>query len=261
MKQEIYILTHKTIDYDLDLSKYKPIYCGAALSDNKDIDIIRDDKGEDNISAKNDYYLETTGIYWIWKHSDADIKGQMQIRRFLSVNPEFISNILNKYDIITANPINFGPRMPIQFQYEVFHNVNDIKGIRQVLAESFPEYVKSYDKYIAESSILYYSNCFIASKKIYDDLCNFAFSVLKIFENKYKYYDYNIRLEHAKETVKLYSEFKTKSYQHTDVGQIQYQMRICGALFERLVTLYIFHNQLKVYNCGEYITMENNMKI
>lgn len=258
MKQEIYILTHKEIDNkNIDLSNYIPIQVGAALSD-KDICEIKDNTNN-NISYKNKYYLETTGIYWIWKNSDADIKGQMQFRRFLSVNPNFIQAILNDYDIITANPVKL--EIPIQFHYEICHDIDDILGIRDILVGYYKDYVYSYDKYIAKGNILYYSNSFITKKETYDNLCEFCFSVLDKFEEKFKYYDDNILTEHAKNVLLKWATEKNKKYNHSDIGQVEYQKRVCAYLFERLVTLYIFHNKLNVYSCGEYIKMENKMPI
>lgn len=262
MKQEIYILTHKKINYGLDLSKYIPIQCGAQLS-TEDIYKTKDNIGK-NISNLNKLYLETTGIYWIWQNSNADIKGNMQFRRFLSVNPEFIPKILEEYDIIFAKPLSLS--IGVQFHYEICHNIDDIINIRNILVEYFPKYISSYDLYINRGKILYYSNSFIAKKEIYDGLCEFVFSVLKIFCDKYNYYDDKILTDHAKESLTKWSNEKERIRlqninSHTDIDKIEYQKRICGYLFERLVTLYVFHNKLNVYECGEYIRMENNIKI
>ena len=242
----LYILAY---DKEVDLSEndMNVLYCGKT------------DNTGDNISNKNPYFVETTGIYWIWKNSDADIKGQMQFRRFLSINPNFISIILNDYDIITASPCKLD--IPVQFHYEIYHNIDDILDIKEILSKYYKEYLPSYDRYIKDGNILYYSNSFICTKKIYDDLCSFCFSVLEIFENKNKYYDDKILTEHCKETLNKWIEEKRKNYSHNDVDMINYQKRIFGYLFERLVILYIFHNGLKVYDCGEYIKMEENMKI
>ena len=46
-----------------------------------------DDSGI-NISAKNKYYSELTGIYWIYKNQKAEIYGTCHYRRFFTCYPE-----------------------------------------------------------------------------------------------------------------------------------------------------------------------------
>ena len=84
MKQkiEIFICTHKNYKF-YSTKIFKPLLCGAFK--NKDIGIEKDNIGN-NISVKNDNYSELTGLYWIWKNSDADIKGLFHYRRYLKLN-------------------------------------------------------------------------------------------------------------------------------------------------------------------------------
>ena len=256
MSTEIYILIHKPLEYEMDLSRYIPIHVGAALTDKK-FAVIRDNI-RDNISWKNPCYLETTGIYWIWKNSTADIKGQMQYRRFLSVNPDFCERILKNYDIITANPSEL--KMTVETQYEISHDIDDLLAVKDILMAKYPEYVDSYNEYISQGNILYYSNSFVTTKERYNDLCSFCFDVLDTLCAIKNYDDYQVRIEHAKETMKKHPEHKLNySPSHPDLSGVEYQTRICGYLFERLFTLYVLHNKLNVYKCGEYIKLEDNM--
>jgi len=263
MKQEIYILTHKKLDYDIDLNGYTPIQVGAHFSDQKIYDTA-DNDGEDNISYKNKYYLETTGIYWIWKNSDADIKGQMQFRRFLAVNPNFVGKILENYDIITASPIRMN--VNIEAQYENVHNLNDLLIVENIINVLYPDYSESYVKYIRNNPVIYYSNSFICKKETYSIICNFIFSILKMHELITKIHNDTIRHKYAED---IFNNNKylhsNESNGHTEISKIEYQERISAYLFERLFTLFIFHNMekygLKVYECGNYIKMEENMKL
>ena len=69
---------------------------------------LKDNTG-DNISHQNYFYIENTGLYWIWKNvKDAKYKGQMQYRRPLEgVNDTMdFEDIFSKYKVITCKPFN-----------------------------------------------------------------------------------------------------------------------------------------------------------
>lgn len=63
MNIKIGIAAHKVYRMPSEKS-YLPIQVGAHGKD--DIGYTRDDIG-DNISEKNPYYCELTGLYWMWK--------------------------------------------------------------------------------------------------------------------------------------------------------------------------------------------------
>ena len=84
MKTEVYVLTHKKINENYKCPPYVPLLNGSIFSDD-DFGYLRDDVG-DNISELNIYYAELTGQYWAWKHSDADIIGFCQYRRWFVRN-------------------------------------------------------------------------------------------------------------------------------------------------------------------------------
>lgn len=240
---EIYILANDKSNI-LDES-LKVLYCG------------KNDNTGDNISNKNEYFVETTGIYWIWKNTSSEYVGNMQYRRFLSINPRYVENVLTNKDIILANPIVFPYSLQTQYMYK--HNINDLLVIKNIIKEKFPDYLKSYEQYIENGNVLFYSNSFITKREIYDDLCNFCFTILFEFEKIFNLSNKEDRLRHAAEALNSYIEQKEVS--HSGEDMVLYQSRFCGYLFERLLTLYVFHNKLNVYLCGDYIKLEDNMKI
>jgi len=65
---------------------YQPIMAGNALSSGN-ITITGDNTG-DNISAKNHYYSELTGIYWVWKNTIQDVTGTCHYRRYFTAQRE-----------------------------------------------------------------------------------------------------------------------------------------------------------------------------
>jgi hypothetical protein len=58
-----------------------------------------------------------------------------------------------------------------------------------------------YDKYIKNGNYLYYSNSFICKKEIYDDLCNFCFSILNKFVEENNFKDYDTLYNHVKQCI------------------------------------------------------------
>ena len=65
---------------------YQPVMAGNARHEQKSA-ITGDDSGE-NISIKNPYYSELTGIYWAWKNTKQDVTGSCHYRRFFTAQPE-----------------------------------------------------------------------------------------------------------------------------------------------------------------------------
>ena len=81
MDTTIYIAAHKEFNVITD-GAYAPLFCGAEGKESC-FGYQRDDKGE-NISKDNGRFCEITGLYWMWKHSEADIVGLAHYRRYLS---------------------------------------------------------------------------------------------------------------------------------------------------------------------------------
>ena len=63
MKIRIYVMTHKKFEMPQS-PLFRPLHVGRACGEN--LGYPGDDTGE-NISDKNCYYSELTGLYWVWK--------------------------------------------------------------------------------------------------------------------------------------------------------------------------------------------------
>ena len=74
------VATHKKYQMPKD-KMYLPIQVGA--KGKEDLGYQKDNEGE-NISSKNPYYSELTGLYWAWKNLDADYIGLSHYRRYFS---------------------------------------------------------------------------------------------------------------------------------------------------------------------------------
>ena len=80
MDIKVIVAAHKPYRMPQD-SMYLPLHVGRALADHN-LGWQGDNTG-DNISLKNPYYCELTGLYWAWKNLKADAIGLVHYRRFL----------------------------------------------------------------------------------------------------------------------------------------------------------------------------------
>ena len=118
MTLQIVIALHKKYNVPTD-KIYLPVLVGAAGKES--IGFSRDDSGE-NISKKNPYYCELTGLYWAWKNLNVDYIGLVHYRRYLGIgkknkteNKEFskiltskqAEELLSKYDVILPKQRNY----------------------------------------------------------------------------------------------------------------------------------------------------------
>ena len=164
----------------------------------------------------------------------------------MNIEPNNIEDLLKYHDIICGSPFNFGI-ITLEQQLNGLDS-NYLKTIKQILSEKYPEYVSSYEKYIEQGSILYYSPGFITTEKTYDSICEFCFGVIFEFMERYGFNDEARLSEHTQ-------KWCLENNQEYGEGKL----RVPGHLFERLFTLYLFHNDLKIFNSGKYILKEKNM--
>ena len=73
---KIIVATHKEYQMPSD-NIYLPLQVGA--EGKKDLGYQKDNTG-DNISKKNPFFCELTGLYWAWKNLDADYIGLAHYR-------------------------------------------------------------------------------------------------------------------------------------------------------------------------------------
>ena len=68
---KVIIATHKKYQMPED-KMYLPVHVGA---EGKDSIGYKGDNTKDNISEKNPFFCELTGLYWAWKNLKADYIG------------------------------------------------------------------------------------------------------------------------------------------------------------------------------------------
>jgi hypothetical protein len=248
---KIYVFHYKPDKIIADAPEYAHIWAGK--NGKPQINGFLGDDTGDNISDKNRYYSELTGLYWIWKNSKSDIIGSCHYRRYFTTakkptlfllkqvlyfpigiwrsrfgiihtqnlkfwNKRLISEneaveILKDFDAIL--PVRRKLKLSIKDHYNKYHNIEDLKRIEELVGELYPEYSSTFSKVLKEDR-MFANNMFILKWEAFDKLMEWLFSILFKFEK----------------------EINLDDYQH-------YQERIFGFLSERLITVWIAHNNIK----------------
>lgn len=256
----------------LDDSVVTPLQVGSA--NGTDVCKLKDNTG-DNISDLNYFYIENTGIYWIWKNiNGAKYKGQMQYRRPLEGVDETMDfdKIFEDYDVITCKPFNHPenskptkeqpmciPANTVEEGYAFSNCRDDLSLMEMLIKYRFPEYAEDYDKYIKNGENLYYSNGFIMKSDDYDKYCEFLFECLGLYLKSTNIKTKDDLEKHVKYNIETGKYIRYKGNQVSPEA-FKWQTEIGGFLSERIWTLWLLHNFKKerIYELP-YIKMENNM--
>jgi hypothetical protein len=230
---------------------YQPVMAGnALLSGNQSIQ--GDDSGE-NISKKNRYFSELTGIYWIWKNTMQDVTGTCHYRRFFTVRPEpflyklkrllyipiglyrkrsgliytkntklfvprilsssEIREILDHYDAVLPNAKRL--KYTVATHFHRYHNDENLKLLESILVKKYPEYLEAFNA-VLKGKRLYANNMFILKDQHFQEFMAWWFDILFEFEQRINLIQY-----------------------------IDYQKRIVGFVAERLLNVWFLKKQLK----------------
>lgn len=237
MGKDIKILVCAHKESRLPSHKYfYPIQVGAALTITRFFS-AQDNTG-DNISEKNPHFCELTAHYWAWKNLECEIIGLNHYRRFfdfdrsfLAFSPDrsFIDNqsflkveyyipnlkkLLETYDIILPPKRHYPYN--VATQYAIFHIVNDLNILKEVIQDVTPEYSKAFNMLMYHTNAYSGYNMFITKWKHFDGYSEWLFKVLFELEKRVK--------------LSAYPD----------------QARLFGYLSERLINIYCIKNQLKI---------------
>ena len=186
---QVFMLCNRNVPYLIDNEIITPLQCGTSVVDNN-VCQLKDNTGN-NISHLNEFYLENTGVYWIWKNiNDAKYKGQMQYRRqFANLQYYDFDKIFQDHDIIVAEPLNLpstfnDPKCTLEFHYKVAHNKRDLDVLEDIINEKYPEYQDDYIKYIKNGQNILYSCGFIMKSEDYDKYCQILFDIIEEYRKR-----------------------------------------------------------------------------
>jgi len=220
MTVKIFTMTHKAFEAPKD-DMYIPLHVGRATA--QELGYLSDATG-DNISTKNCYYSELTGIYWVWKnYHDADNVGICHYRRYLLNENEQILNeaecitLLKEYDLITTKKLLLN--VSYYEGYAANHHIKDLEATGKIIKEKYAEYYETYDR-IVHSKYTYFGNIMITSKALFDEYASWLFGIF--FE--------------------VQKEIDIDSYD-------DYHKRVFGFISEILLLVWVTVKKLKVYEC------------
>lgn len=220
-KIQIYAMTHKPFTVPSDLL-YVPLQVGSAV--HEDLGYLRDDDG-DHISQLNCYYSELTGLYWIWKNvADLDYVGTCHYRRYLLNEQGFIFTrqeyeaLLKEYDLITTRKVLLNNSY--HYGFSANHNIVALDTTGEVIKELFPEYYETFIN-LVNGSKTYFGNIFVTSKALYDEYCNWLFTIF----------------------------FEVQRHIDLETDEDAYHKRVFGFISEFLLYVWTQVKRLKVYEC------------
>lgn len=202
----------------------EPIQVGCENADRRFKGMLADNDGE-NISAKNPMYCELTAQYWAWKNLDADYYGFFHYRRYLNfsenrypldswgnilensittktvhkfaLDEDSMRSLIEDYDIVISEEKDVR-KMPDKSNsvYEQYKNGNslhieDLKIIRNIIRNKYPEYLTEFDRYLRGSKTCL-CNMYIMKKEIFQEYAAWLFDILEEFEHRANLSDYSI---------------------------------------------------------------------
>lgn len=243
-KVKIFVCCHKPYDGYRD-EVYTPIHLGRAVSSCTDEmrDMIGDDTG-DNISDKNVYYSEATGIYWVWKNvHDCDYVGIHHYRRFLAehfTNDNIDSYFADRTDVLMARP-SFCKGTNRFYIALGCMAMEDLIILRSVIRRKYPEYLPTFDEVMNNHTFSFF-NLFVCRKSLFDEYAQWLFDILFQVEKIYRPSPY----PNAKRALAYMSELLTPIYFFHNQKRIKYLLYSIGGKVEpwpikKRIKTYIFN--------------------
>lgn len=237
MKISIYTMTHKPFTPPAD-PIYRPLQVGC--SNHAPLGYLRDDLG-DNISAKNCYYSELTGLYWVYRNdTESDIIGTCHYRRYLMDEAGHLMGEAAILDYLCGSTNvpqgrGVGDTSPFRrlittrqvhlnnsyrFGFSANHNLAALDTTGEVIRDLYPDY---YDTYIrlVNGPNTYFGNMFITTRNLYMSYCEWLFTIFAEVEKRI----------------------------NLDTDEDAYHKRVLGFISEFLLLVWITVNNIEVMEC------------
>ena len=201
---KLIVASHKKYQMPTD-NMYFPVQVGA---EGKDIieEFTQDNSG-DNISIKNPYFCELTGLYWAWKNLENDYVGLVHYRRYFTAKESIPKSEDEKFKIVLSqeeceklledNDVIL-PKLRkyyIENLYDHYKHTMYVEPLditKEIIEDKYPEYSDEFEKLHTRTSAHMF-NMFVMKKEILNDYCTWLFDILFELENRMK--EYNIEYD------------------------------------------------------------------
>ena len=187
----VIVATHKPYRMPED-PVYLPLLVGAERN-RPEWNGAGDNEGE-NISAKNPFYCELTGLYWAWKNADAEYFGLVHYRRHFAdgrrwkrktdriISGKELARLLRTEDVLLPKPRHYWIETNYS-QYVHAHHREDLDLTRQIIGEKCPEYLPAFDRTMRKRSGHRF-NMLVMKKELFDHYCGWLFGILFTLEER-----------------------------------------------------------------------------
>lgn len=174
----IFIVTHKPCSIPSD-GVMTPIHVGRAVSPYKvEMSWMQGDDTGDHISSKNGSYCEMTAHYWIWKNvHDTEYVGVCHYRRFfaIDISEDDIEEVMADADVLMVEP---SWHMDSVYAYFAkFMGAENMTILWMVMKRLYPEYAETLEQ-VCDGVKFHPFNILLCKKELFDEYCEWIFSVL-----------------------------------------------------------------------------------
>ncbi|MCM1404772.1 MAG: DUF4422 domain-containing protein [Prevotella sp.] len=194
MKKKAIIICAAHKEYTMPKGElYLPLQVGAA--NNPSFGWQTDNIGE-NISGKNPYFCDLTGLYWAWKNLDADYLGLVHYRRYFAGKEKLVvggktkkilsstelQKLLEQHEIILPKKRNYLiETLYSHYQHTMHVEPLDVTG--QIIAEKYPAYLPEFNQ-LKRRKTAHMFNMFIMQRRLADEYCTWLFDILFELEKR-----------------------------------------------------------------------------
>lgn len=152
----------------------------------------RDDAG-DNISIKNPGYCELTGLYWAWKHLNAEYIGLMHYRRYFAggwawnkkkriATRRRIERKLRHVNVILPRKRRYFIETNYSHYIHAHHEIDLVKT-KEIIAERYPEYLPAWEA-VMKRTKGHRFNMLVMKKELFRQYCEWLFIILFLLEER-----------------------------------------------------------------------------
>jgi hypothetical protein len=237
-KLKIIVCYYRDVYVRINNSTYFEIQCGKDAT-GINLGMLGDNTG-DNISARNRYWSEITGLYWAWKNMErTDYVGLCSYRRFfnfktasrspvrliprsqaseiLKIDLSAVTQIFERHDIIVPQPYVYAHS--IRRVWSMNYVDNDFDLLEQLVHEVSPEYDAAFKHVFFDTNTMIGHNMFIMPWDRFQQFCSWVFDILLRLEPMIDPSNYPIR-----------------------------QVRVFGHMHEILLGVFIEHHKLRQHH-------------